>query len=224
MCIFSRVIVFVIVVLMSHSRAVGAMQEIAPIESPPNRTAPWEIEWSMPDLKDETTPKTLVVCSEHVNEQIRQYRSLIEKATVLKGYTILDGNELNAQKRAADNVGYIVFINQSADNKALSDCIEKYPDLKPIVTHFIQTNIPDSQKTMQTLIQAGALPAGMPPSQCMSRFYYPTEDYYPTREQHQRWVAHVGIAYSSDEICLESFLPSTFGIDPDSCQSAGICR
>jgi hypothetical protein len=88
---FSRCIVFAIFILVSHSYAVAAVQEVAPIESPRNSNAPWAIEWNMPDQKDENTPETLIVCSEHSDEEVRQYRSLIEKAKVLQDYTVLDG-------------------------------------------------------------------------------------------------------------------------------------
>lgn len=219
---FSRCIVFAIFVLVSHSYAVAAVQEVSPVESPLNPSAPWAIEWNMPDRKDETTPKTLIVCSEHSDEQVGQYRSLIEKAIVLQGYTVLDGNKPNELKKAENSIGYIVFIDKNTSGRGLSDCIENYPELKPIVADFMRTA--DAQKNVQILIQAGVLPAGTPPSQCMSRFYYPTKDYDPTREPHQRWVAHVGIAYSSDLSCLEHFQLGTFGIHPRSCQSAGICH
>ncbi|MBB3311886.1 hypothetical protein FHT78_003662 [Rhizobium sp. BK196] len=215
--------IFAIFILLSHSYAVAAVQEVSPIESPLNASAPWAIEWNMPDWKDETTPKTLIVCSEHSDEQVRQYRSLIEKAAVLHGYTILDGNKPNEQMQTENSTGYIVFIDNDNSSREFSDCIEKYPNIKTIVTNFIQTNMSAEQKTVQTLLKAGVLPAGTPPSHCSSRFYYSTKDYYPTRGQ-QQWIAHVGIGNSSDLSCLELFRLGTFGIDPRSCQSAGICH
>ncbi len=222
---FSRFIVVAIGVLVSHSYAIAAaVQEVSPSRSAPSPIAPWAIEWTMPDRKDENTPETLIVCSEHSDEEVREYRSLIEKAKVLQGYTVLDGAKPYDHKQAENRIGYIVFIDNHTGDGWLGDCIEKYPDLKPIVTDFMQTSMLNAQKDVQILIRAGILPAGTPPSPCMTRFYYPTKDYYPTGEYHQRWVAHVGMVYSSDLSCHKLFQLGTFGIDPRSCQSAGICH
>ncbi|MFS2175634.1 hypothetical protein ACCC98_06735 [Rhizobium pisi] len=204
-----------IAILASYSPAIAA-------GAPPTLASPSDsgtlptIEWNMPGLKDEATPKTLVLCSQDVDEQIELYKSLIEKIGTLKGYTILDGNEPISPTKATENSGYIVFINKSANNKELMDCISNYPELKSIFTDFVQNKIPSQQSIVQELIRTGALPPGMPPSQCYSRFYYPAEE-------HGRWIAYVGIDYSADNSCFEDFLPNTFGISPRSCQSVGIC-
>ncbi|AUW43201.1 hypothetical protein CUJ84_Chr002853 [Rhizobium leguminosarum] len=53
------------------------------------------------------------------------------------------------------------------------------------------------------------MPKGTRPSQCYTRYYYPTEDYYPTRSSKQ-WFAVVEVDDSADKRCSDDFLPGIF--------------
>lgn len=214
--IASFAIVAISILAPCSSSIASGIEPLTP-QLPSGAGTPPAIDWNMPDLKDKTTPKTLVLCSEHPAEQIGLYKSLIEKIGILKGYTILDGSKRNEWTQEINDPGYVVFINKISDNDELQNCIANYPEIKPIITDFIENRIPNQQNVLQKLTRAGALPPGVSPSQCYSRFYYPPV------EGRGRWTAYVGIDYSSDGRCIEDFLPNTFGISPISCQSTGIC-
>ncbi|MBX4954337.1 hypothetical protein HJB51_22440 [Rhizobium lentis] len=211
-----------VVFLTACSSAVAAVEGSPALEPPSDPGAPWVIEWSMPDRKDEMTPKTLILCSDHMAEHLGRYRSLIEKSGVLKGYMILDGSKLGAYKPAAGSVGYIVSAHKGNEDQTVSNCVAKYPELKPLVTDFIEKGIWLQQAEFQNLIKVGILPKEVRPLQCYSRFYYPTEDHYPTKSTKQ-WLALIDVDDSADNRCFDVTLPATFGIHPFSCEAAGIC-
>ncbi|TBZ68795.1 hypothetical protein E0H64_15740 [Rhizobium leguminosarum bv. viciae] len=211
-----------VVLLTAYSSAVAAVQGGPALEPPSDPGAPWAIEWSMPDRKDEMTPKTLILCSDHMDEHLRRYWSLIEKAGVLKGYTILDGSKLGAYKSATGSVGYIVSAHKGKQDQTVSNCVANYPELQPLVSDFIEKGISAQQDEFKNLIRIGILPREVRPRQCYSRFYYQTEDYYPTRNT-KKWLALIDVDDSPDNRCFDVTLPATFGIHPFSCESAGIC-
>ncbi|MGM5009384.1 hypothetical protein ACD592_09630 [Rhizobium sp. 969_B3_N1_2] len=209
-----------VILLSACSSAVAAVQGSPALETPSDPGAPWATEWLAPDLKDAATPKTLILCSDDMTEHLRRYRLLIEKLSVLKGHTILDGSKLGVRKPAAD-IGYIVFAHKGNEDQ-ISNCVANYPELQPIVTNFIEKEILAEQDQFQDLIKAGILPKQAQPRQCFGKYYYPTKDYYPTRSS-KRWFALIEMDYSSDNRCFDESLAATFGIHPESCRSAGIC-
>ncbi|WP_184459664.1 hypothetical protein [Rhizobium aethiopicum] len=217
-----RCTILAAILLSACSSAVAAAQGSPALEPPPDPGAPWAIEWSVPDRKDEMTPKTLVLCSDHMDEHLRRYRSLIEKLGVLKGYTILDGSKPVAYKPVAGAIGYIFSAHKGNEDRTVSDCIANYPELQPIVADFTEKAMSAQQNDFQSLVKAGALPKEILPLQCYSKFYYPTEDYFPTRNT-KNWFALIDVDDSADNRCFDVTLPATFGISPDSCESAGIC-
>ncbi|NKL79773.1 hypothetical protein [Rhizobium leguminosarum] len=218
----SRCMISAVILLAAYSSAVAAVEGSPALEPPSDLGAPWAIEWSMPDRKDEMTPKTLILCSDHMDEHLRRYRSLIEKSGVLKGYTILDGSKLGAYKSAAGSVGYIVSTHKGNEDQTVSNCVANYPELQPLVTDFIAKGIRANEDEFQNLIKTGILPKEVLPLQCYSRFYYPTKDHYPTKSTKQ-WLALIDVDDTTDNRCFDVTLPTTFGIHPFSCESAGIC-
>ncbi|RUL97208.1 hypothetical protein [Rhizobium chutanense] len=216
----SRCMISAVVLLAASSSAVAAVQGRPVSEPPSDPGAPWAIEWLTPDLKDAATPKTLILCSDDMAEHLRRYRSLIEKLSELKGHTVLDGSKLGARKPAG-TIGYIVSAHRGNEDK-VSDCVANYPELQPVVTDFTEREISAEQNEFQNLIKFGILPKEVKPRECFGRYYYPTEDYNPTRNS-TGWFALVEMDYSSDDRCFEESFSATFGIDPDSCRLAGIC-
>ncbi|WP_183913774.1 hypothetical protein [Rhizobium lentis] len=217
----SRCTMSAVILLAAYSAAVAAVQGSPALEPSSAADAPWAIEWLTPDLKGAATPKTLILCSDRMAEHLKRYQSLIEKLSALKGHTILDGSKLEARKPAAD-IGYIVFAHKGNEDQIVRNCVANYPELQPIVTEFIEKEISAEQDEFQDLIKYGILPKAAQPRQCFGRYYYQTEDYYPTRAT-KKWFALIEMDYSSDDRCFDESFSATFGIDPESCRSAGIC-
>lgn len=217
----SRCMISAVILLSACSFAVAAVKGSPAPESPSDLGAPWAVEWLTPDLRDEATPKTLILCSDRMEEHLRRYRSLIEKLSVLKGHTILDGSKPGLRKPVAD-IGYIVFAHKGDEAQIVSNCVANYPELQPILNNFIEKEISAEKNEFQNLIKFGILPKGVRPLECFGRYYYPTEDYNPTRNS-KGWFALVQMDYSSDDRCFDESYATTFGIHPESCRSAGIC-
>jgi len=209
------------VLLAAYTSAVAAIQGSPALEPSSDPVAPWAVEWLSSDLKDAATPKTIILCSDDMAEHLKRYRSLIEKLSVLKGHTILDGSKLGVRKPASD-IGYIFFAHKGNEGDTIRNCVENYPELQPIVTNFLEKEISAEQNEFQNLIKFGILPKEVQPRECFGRYYYPTEDYNPTRNS-TGWFALVQMDYSSDNRCFDESLAATFGIHPISCRSAGIC-
>ncbi|MCW1754958.1 hypothetical protein [Rhizobium acaciae] len=215
--IFSKCTIFAIGLLASYSSAVASGEEIPAREPPANTNAPSSIGWLDPDLKDAATPRTLILCSDRTDEQLRRYRSLIEKLGVLNGYTVLDGRTFSTLKRPAGAIGYIVSAHRGNEDQAVRSCAASYPELLSIVTDAIEKEIPAQQAEFQDLIRFGILPKEAQPFQCFSKQYYSTDGA-------RTWVARVGIDSSSNDRCFNELLPLTFGISPDYCSSSDVCR
>ncbi|MBY5640085.1 hypothetical protein HFO32_02060 [Rhizobium leguminosarum] len=206
-----------VVLLTAYSSAVAAVEGGPTLEPPANANAPWAIEWLSPDLKDAATPRTLVLCSDRMDEQLRRYRSLIEKLSVLKGHTILDGSKPVARKQQAGSIGYIIIAHQGKEDLAVNSCAANYPEVRAFVTDFMEKELLAQQNEVQDLIRLGILPKSATPRQCFGKSYYPAEGT-------KTWQAHVNIDGSSDDRCLDEFLPVTFGINPNYCSSSAACR
>ncbi|PDT03790.1 hypothetical protein CO666_13995 [Rhizobium chutanense] len=213
----SRCMISAVVLLAASSSAVAAAERSPALKPPANTNAPWAIEWLSPDLKDAATPRTLVLCSDRMDEQLRRYRSLIEKLSVLKGYTILDGSKPQTHKQEAGSIGYVIFAHRGNEDLAVNSCVANYPEVRAFVADFIEKELSSQQNSVQDLIRLGILPKGALPRQCFGKTYYPAEGT-------KTWLADVGIDGSSDNRCLDEFLPFTFGINPNYCSSSAVCR
>ncbi|WSH65625.1 hypothetical protein U8Q05_03625 [Rhizobium ruizarguesonis] len=215
--IFSKCTIFAIGLLASYSSAAASGEEIPAREPPANTNAPSAIGWLDPDLKDAATPRTLILCSDRVDEQLRRYRSLIEKISDLKAHEVLDGRKFSGINQAVGTIGYIVSAHRGNQDQAIRDCIANYPKLQGVVADFVEKEIPAQQDQFQDLIRGGILPKETQPRQCFAKYYYPAEGA-------MKWNLLVEMDYSSDDRCFDESYTSTFGISPNYCSSSDVCR
>ncbi|MGW9949827.1 hypothetical protein J2W92_005178 [Rhizobium leguminosarum] len=201
------------IVLLSYSSIVVAGSP----SSAANTNAPSAIDWLNPTLKDAATPRTLILCSDQVDEQLRRYRSLIEKISDLKGHEVLDGGKFSGIGQPVGTIGYIVSAHRGNEDQAVKNCVASHPELRAIIADVIEKEIPAQQARFKDLIRFGILPKGTQPFQCFSKPYYSTEGA-------TTWIVRVGIDSSSNDRCFDELLPITFGISPDYCRSSDVCN